>query len=284
LVVNKTEAVRVRAIFELFLKHEALAPVVREMSRRRWVHKRWTSRAGHCRGGQPFTKVSLDRLLRNVVYVGQVRYQDEVHPGEHAALVTTEVFQRVQALLHRNGRRGVTAVRSRSGALLRGLVRCAACDRAMVPAHATRNGGKCYRYYVCSAAQKRGWDRCPSKSVPAEILEAAVVEQIRGLGHNPDALRALLSHESMPDGAPDSAATTPPNGACLAEAEVAAVLAALATRWEAWPPAEQARLVSRLVERIDYDGAAGQVAVTFHATCLLALTQEWACPIRENHP
>ena len=88
----------------------------------------------------------------------------------------------------------------------------------------------------------------------------------------------------LPEPAPDSAATTPPNGACLAEAEVAAVLAALATRWEAWPPAEQARLVSRLVERIDYDGAAGQVAVTFHATCLLALTQEWACPIRENHP
>ena len=57
LVVNKAEAVRVRAIYELFLKHKALAPVVRELARRRWVHKRWTSRAGHCRGGQPFTKV-----------------------------------------------------------------------------------------------------------------------------------------------------------------------------------------------------------------------------------
>jgi site-specific DNA recombinase len=283
LVVNKAEAVRVRAIFELFLKDEALAPVVRELARRRWVHKRWTSCAGHCRGGQPFTKVSLDRLLRNVVYVGQVRYQDEVHPGEHPALVTAEVFQRVQALLGRNGRRGGAPVRSRSGAMLRGLVRCAACDRAMVPAHAKR-GDKRYRYYVCATAQKRGWDTCPSKSVPAEILEAAVAEQIRGLGHNPDALRALLTHESLPDGAPDSAAATPHNGACRAEAEVAAVLAAFATRWESLPPAEQARLVSRLVERINYDGAAGQVAVTFHATCLLTLTQEWACRIRENHP
>jgi hypothetical protein len=30
----------------------------------------------------------LDRLLRNVAYVGQVRYQNEVHPGEHSALVS----------------------------------------------------------------------------------------------------------------------------------------------------------------------------------------------------
>jgi hypothetical protein len=29
-------------------------------------------------------------------------------------------------------------------------------------------------------------------------------------------------------------------------------------------PAEQARFIPSLVERIDYDGAAGQVAVTFH--------------------
>ena len=124
LKVNKEEAVRVRAIFELFLKHEALAPVVRELARRRWVHKRWTNRAGQVCGGQPFTKVSLDRLLRNVTYVGQVRYQDEIHPGEHSALVSAEMWQRVQALLRRNGRRGWTSVRSQSGALLTGLVRC----------------------------------------------------------------------------------------------------------------------------------------------------------------
>jgi site-specific DNA recombinase len=291
LVVNKAEAVRVRAIFELFLKHEALAPVVRELARRRWVHKRWTSRAGHCRGGQPFTKVSLDRLLRNVVYVGQVRYQDEVHPGEHAALVPAEVFQRVQALLQRNGRKGEAQVSSRSGALLRGLVRCASCGCAMVPAHTHRQSGKRYHYYVCATAQKRGWDRCPSKSVPAAVLEAAVVEQIRGLGGNPDLLRALLTHESLPDEPPDSAATAPGTGqhestgsAGLAQEGVAAALAGLGTRWETSPPAEQARLVARLLERVDYDGVAGHVSVTFHATGLLTLAQEWACRIPENRP
>ena len=288
LVVNKAEAVRVRAIFELFLKHEALAPVVRELNRRRWVHKRWTNRAGHCRGGQPFTKVSLDRLLRNVVYVGQVRYQDEVHPGEHPALVTAEVFQRVQALLHRNGRRGRTAVRSQHAAPLRGLVRCVSCGCAMVPAHTRRQNGKHYGYYVCGAAQKRGWNTCPSKSVSAAALEAVVVGQIGSLSRDPDTLRALLTHGSSSDHAPECAERADCNGhtnrARFPENQVAAALAAWAMVWGTMPPAEQARLIPSLVERIDYDGAAGQVAVTFHVCGIHLLAEEWVRRTQENNP
>src|SRR6516164_10765835 len=39
LVVNEQEAERVRAIFRLYRKHKALAPVVRELARRGWVNK-----------------------------------------------------------------------------------------------------------------------------------------------------------------------------------------------------------------------------------------------------
>jgi hypothetical protein len=34
--------------------------------------------------------------------------------------------------------------------------------------------------------------------------------------------------------------------------------------WEALPVAEQARLVQRLVQQIEYDGRQGKVAITFH--------------------
>ena len=47
----------------------------------------------------------------------------------------------------------------------------------MTPAYVTR-GNKRYRYYTCSAAQKRGWHTCPSKSVPAALLERYVLAQI----------------------------------------------------------------------------------------------------------
>src|SRR5688572_27855994 len=72
LVVNTTEAERVRQIFALYLEHESLLPVVEELARRKCAVKRWQTRKGPERGGQPFTRTSLYRLLTNVVYAGKV--------------------------------------------------------------------------------------------------------------------------------------------------------------------------------------------------------------------
>src|SRR5262244_4199626 len=66
LVVNEEEAVRVRAIFELYLEQQALLPVVQELERCGWFNKLWQTRKGHERGGLPFTKTNLHRLLTNV--------------------------------------------------------------------------------------------------------------------------------------------------------------------------------------------------------------------------
>ncbi len=185
LVVNEDEAVRVRAIFHLYLEHEALLPVLRELERRGWTNKRWRARAGHECGGSPISKTALHRMLTNVVYAGRVRYKNETHDGEHPALVDPATWQKVQALLQRNGRSGGGPGRNTQGFLLKGLLRCAACDCHMTPSH-TSKGNRKYRYYVCTHAQKRGWDQCPSKSIPAAQVEAFVVEQIRCVGRDPD--------------------------------------------------------------------------------------------------
>jgi site-specific DNA recombinase len=145
-VVNPSEAERVRAIFQLYLEHESLLPVVQELERRGWVNKRWTTRKGRERGGQPFERTSLYRLLTNVAYVGKVRYKDEVHNGEHPGIVDPAVFQRVQSLLQRNGWTGGAAVRNQFGSLLKGLIRCVPCGCAMTPSHTTKDGNKRYRY------------------------------------------------------------------------------------------------------------------------------------------
>jgi site-specific DNA recombinase len=192
LIVNEDEAGRVRAIFELYLQHQAMMPVVEELNRRGWLNKRWTTRKGRERGGKQFTKTSLHKLLTNVAYVGKIKYKHETHDGEHAAIVDAAIWQRVQALLQRNGRNGGALVRNKFGALLKGVLRCVPCDCAMTPTHTTRNGNKRYRYYVCSNAQKRGWHSCPSKAVPAGEIERFVVEQIKCIGKDPTMLNATF--------------------------------------------------------------------------------------------
>ncbi|HWG44027.1 MAG TPA: recombinase family protein [Gemmataceae bacterium] len=192
LLVNEDEAIRVRTIFALYLEQKALLPVVQELERRGWLSKSWQTRQGRIRAGRPFTKTSLHRLLTNVVYVGKVRYKDEIHDGEQPALIDLDTFQQVQALLRSHG--PVIGVPSlhRFSSLLKGLLRCVPCDCAMTPAHTTRKGSQRYRYYVCSGAQKRGWQTCPSKSIPAAQIEELVIGQIQQMGRDPQLLHDVL--------------------------------------------------------------------------------------------
>jgi site-specific DNA recombinase len=127
--VNEAEAARVRAIFALFLEHRALRPVLRELDQRGWRTKRWRTRKGHERGGRRFTRNHLRQLLSNVTYLGQMRYRNEVHPGEHPALIDATTFAQIQALLRRN-RQG-TGLRLGPAAFLQGILYCRLCGAAM---------------------------------------------------------------------------------------------------------------------------------------------------------
>jgi site-specific DNA recombinase len=181
LVMNEAEAARIRDIFALYVQHRGLLPVVEELQRRGWLTKRWVTRKGHERGGRPFTTTGLYALLTNVTYVGRIQYKQEVHAGEHPAIVDLPLGQQVQSLLQRSGRSARRSVRNATVALLRGLLRCGACGCAMTPSYASRNRTRRYRYYVCCGAQKRGWKSCPSKAIPAGAIEQLVLEQLQRL-------------------------------------------------------------------------------------------------------
>ena len=194
LVVNEQEAAQVRQIFGLYLEKESMLGAVEELDRREVTTKRWTTKKGKVRGGRPFDRSSLYGLLNNVTYLGKIRYEDQIYQGEHPGIVDPETFERVQMLLHLNHRTGGARVRNQFGALLRGLLHCEPCGRAMVHSHSTKDGKKRYRYYVCGGAQKRGWANCPSKSIPAPEIERFVVDQIRAIGRDPGLVAETLNH------------------------------------------------------------------------------------------
>jgi site-specific DNA recombinase len=181
LKLNAREAVRVRAIFELYLQHRTLAVTLREIDRRCWRSKRWHNRQGELRGGRKFTQSTLRRLLTNACYTGMVRRDNELHRGEQPAIVSPEDWQHVQDLLQDSGSSRPIST-NRSGALLQGLLRCTPCGRAMTPVSSV-HGGKRYRYYLCCGAHRQGRQNCPSGSIPALAVENLVLEQIHNYPH-----------------------------------------------------------------------------------------------------
>ena len=185
LLVNKDEATLVREIFRLYVATPSLTKIVEELGRRGWRRKTWTRRDGVLREGSAFDKEGLLRLLRNPLYCGKVNHRGTLHAGAHPAIVDESTWALVQSLLSSNGETGGKDVRNRHGALLKGLLRCAACGTAMTHSF-TRKGNVVYRYYVCVTRLKKGAHACPDGTVAAREVEQQVVERIREIGRDPD--------------------------------------------------------------------------------------------------
>jgi site-specific DNA recombinase len=108
---------------------------------------------------------------------------------------------------------------------------------AMSPVH-TRRNGKLYRYYVSTDVLKRDAASCPIRRVPAAEIERAVIDQLRGLLQAPEiVVRAWRAARET--------------GGDISEAEVRQALERLDPLWDELFPAEQARIVQLLVERVE---------------------------------
>ena len=192
LIVNQDEAIRVKAIFEMYLELGSLLAVVQELEKRRWTNKCWKTQKGPTRGGKYFDKTSLHKFLTNVTYIGKALHKGEVYDGQQPALIDAKLWERVQTMLKRNAHNGGAQAKNKTEALLKNLLHCAACDCAMSPAASAARNNRRYRYYVCCSAQKRGWHTCPSKSIPAAQIEKFVVDQVRSIGQDPDLLKRTV--------------------------------------------------------------------------------------------
>jgi site-specific DNA recombinase len=309
LVVNDAEAKQVLAIFELYAEHQALLPVVTELAERGVTNKLTKCQNGKRKGGSLFNKGSLHKLLVNPTYIGKVQYKGETFPGQQPAIVPTTLWQRVQTILERNNRTGGAPVRNKYSALLKGILRCSACACAMTPTYSVNKRGQQYRYYVCSSAQKSGWHTCPSKSVPASEIERFVIDQIACVGQDDALVRATFTearrqtesrlsdldaerrrlerergrttdidarHEAERRLAEIHAEQLGLERSLVTEAEVATALGDFPSLWESLTPKEQAKVIALLVERVEYNGATGKIALTFQPTGIRTLIEQYA--------
>jgi len=193
LVVNAKEAVRVRQIFQMYLDRGSLLPVVNELANRKWPNKRRVTKKGKHLGGRPFDKATLHHLLTNPIFTGKIPHKGELYDGEHEAIIDQDVFDQVQALLSTNGRTGGAAVRNKYGALLRGLLRCKTCDRAMTHTFARGRNGQFYRYYRCVRAIKSGSATCSTGTIPAHEMERVVIDEVRGMAKDKTLVAQVLN-------------------------------------------------------------------------------------------
>jgi hypothetical protein len=177
------------------------------------------------------------------VYIGDAVHKGVAYPGEHDAIISLDLWNRVHGILRESPRVRARHTRTTEPALLKGLI-FGPNGGAMSPTF-TRKAGRLYRYYVSQSVLKLGPETCPIRRVAAAEIENAVVDQLRGMLRAPEIVVRTwrVARQLMGD---------------IKEAEVREALEQLDPIWDELFPAEQARIVQLLVERVDVklDGVA----------------------------
>ncbi|WP_348272697.1 recombinase zinc beta ribbon domain-containing protein [Pannonibacter tanglangensis] len=162
-------------------------------------------------------------------------------------------------MLAESPRKRAARTRADTPALLKGLL-FGPDGAAFSPSH-TRSGDKLYRYYGSPTVLKHGAGSCPVGRVPAGEMEAAVIDQLRAVFRQPEivtgTVRALRTAASS-----------------LGEDEARKALLQLDPLWDELFPAEQARIVALLVERVDV--GLGGLSLRLRRDGLLGLVAELA--------
>jgi hypothetical protein len=177
LVVNQTEAATVREIFDCYLKLGNVRLLRVELDRRGLRSKVRVANNGIQSGGHPFHRGALYTVLRNPIYIGQIRHKGLCHPGEHEAIIEMDIWERVQTLLSTRAMRGTErTTKSTPSPLAKKMFD--ECGERLTPSHAVK-GTRRYRYYVShrliqgpANQTARGW-RLPAAEIERIVAGAA---------------------------------------------------------------------------------------------------------------
>ena len=202
LVINPPEAETVGRIFDLYARLRAVRSLKEEMDRRSLRTKVRTGGEGRVTGGQPFRIGHLYTILRNPLYLGCIAHKGQIYRGDHAPIVSQDLWNRVQAQLAANAQTRRSGSSASDPSLLIGLL-FDANDRRMTPSHAVKNG-KRYRYYVSNnlITGKGSGTRIAAHEIEnliaAELIrllsdDVRLIDELRLDDKDPAMIRGLLS-------------------------------------------------------------------------------------------
>ena len=227
LIINEAEAATVQMIFTRFVAIGSATKLAKAL----------VAEGVRTKSGRPVDKGYIYRLLNSRVYLGEATHKDASYPGEHAAIIDRSLWDKVHSILQTSPRLRAANARARTPALLKGLI-FTETGCAMTPVF-TKKGTRLYRYYVSmDVIRSRPLGESPGPlRLPAPMVEDAVIGEIHRMIRAPEITARTI-------------AALRREGVKVEEAAVVATLAGFERLWGALYPAEQARIVQLLVERI----------------------------------
>jgi len=226
LVVNAAEAATVQMIFERFAALGSASTLARALQAEDVRNKR----------GKRIDKGFIYKLIGSRVYLGEAVHKGTSYPGEHDAIITRELWDRVHAILKQSPRDRRAKNRNSSEALLKGII-FTDTGAAMTPTY-TRKGERLYHYYTSiDLIRNRETGGIGPMRLAAAMVDGAVIAEMRQIIGSPEVAGRVIEAQRREGGPMD-------------ERAIVTALQRFNDLWDALYPAEQARIVRLLVDRV----------------------------------
>ncbi len=187
LYIDAKEAQAVEHIFKRFIALRSVTNLLKELNRDGYLTKKYVSGTNKERGGKIITKQYLYRLLKNKIYLGKIVHKDKTYEGQHEAIISQDIWGKVQAIFAQDPVARGNYTRNRHPALLRSLIRCECCDCAMTPSFTVKKK-RTYRYYTPTTVIHQHYKACKVGPLPAAEIDALVVGHIKQMIESPEIL------------------------------------------------------------------------------------------------
>lgn len=175
LFINEKEAEHVREIFRIYLELGCVKKLKAHFDQQQVKSKTRISVLGRSSGGTPYSRGALYKILQNRIYLGEIPNNGQSYPGEHAAIIDRELWDRVRTLMAENVHTRRYGTNAKSPSLLCGLLYDEEGSR-FTPFHANKRG-KRYRYYVSQRVVK---DAASASALPGRIPAGEIERLVIG--------------------------------------------------------------------------------------------------------
>ena len=140
--------------------------------------------------GGAMTYNSVEHMLKNRRYIGELKFRDIVVPDAIPPLVPMELFEEVQVKISKN-KKAPARRKAKDDYLLTTKLFCGHCGTLMFGESGTSRTGETYRYYKCASAKKK--TGCTKKAVRKQWLEDLVVNETMKLIRDDTVIGSLVA-------------------------------------------------------------------------------------------
>ena len=140
--------------------------------------------------GGAFTYNSVEHMLKNRRYIGELKFRDVVVPDAIPPIVPLELFDDVQEKIVKN-KKAPARRKAEDDYLLTTKLFCGYCGALMFGESGTSRTGEVHRYYKCATAKKH--KGCKKKTVRKQWLEDLVVNQTMQLVKDDAAMESIIA-------------------------------------------------------------------------------------------